>query len=94
MPKIFKVSDTKAYAIDAIEIGGQEMISIRLMYKTKTTLEDDWKVGYKGFTFERKGMKKLGQYMIGLATAEDTVFTHIEPKTKEAAKPAKKKAKK
>ena len=83
MPKIFKVSDKKAYQIEAIEIDGQKLISVRQMYKTERE-PDEWKVGYKGITFEARGVKKLAQYMVALADNPETEFTHVEIEKKEA----------
>jgi hypothetical protein len=48
MAKIVKVSETKAYKIEAIEIEGKKMISIRQLYQTKK--DPNWKAGRNGIT--------------------------------------------
>lgn len=48
MAKIVKVSETKAYKVEAIEIEGKQMISIRQLYQTKK--DPNWKVGRNGIT--------------------------------------------
>lgn len=35
MGKLIKVSDTKAFRVEGIKIGGKKMVSIRQMYATK-----------------------------------------------------------
>jgi len=90
MAKIFKASANKAYRVEAIEFEGQQLISIRQMYKTVKE-PDEWKPGYQGLTLPIKGAAKIGAYIAALASDPDTEFVHVEPKEKKE-KPTPKKA--
>lgn len=95
MAKIFKVNDKKAYKIEAIEMNGENFISLRQLYKTVKE-PDEWKIGYKGIAIEARGAAKLAKFIAALATDPDTEYAHIETKKeepKETKKPAKPKRK-
>jgi hypothetical protein len=89
--KRFKASDTIAFNVEAVEVNGEQFISIRKMYQTKGE-PGVWKPGYQGITIPLKGVAKISAYATQIANDPDTEFLHVEPKPK--SQPKEKKAKK
>jgi len=79
MAKRIKVSDTKAYRIEAIEINGVQGISIRQMYANKAA-PNEWKPTRSGMFLPLADdlavriLRTAGK----MATSPDTEFTVLE----------------
>jgi hypothetical protein len=80
--KRFKSSETAAINVEAIEVNGEQFISIRKLYQTKKE-PGVWKPGFQGITIPVRGMKKIAEFASQIAADPDTEFVHIEPKKKE-----------
>ncbi len=83
--KTFKISPSSGLRVEAIEYAGEELISIRKLFKTKKD-PDNWQIGYQHVTVPAAGAAKLGEFLTALATDPDLQFTHVEPKKKEGKK--------
>jgi hypothetical protein len=91
MAKIVKVSDTKGYRIEPVQIGDQQMVSIRQMYRTQKE-PDVWKFGRNGLTINVEVAARIGQHVINMATDENTDFKVLDLDDRES-KSAKTKSK-
>lgn len=91
MAKLVKVSDNKAYRIEGIQIGDQQMISVRQMYKTQKD-PDTWKPG-RTVTLDIEVAARVGKHIQAMAEDENTEFVEIEVEERPAKKVAKKKPK-
>lgn len=80
MAKLIRVSDTKGYRIEAIEIDGNQMISLRQMYATKK--DPKLKPGRQGLTIPLDKAEQLARIIKKLATDPDTEFTVLEGRNK------------
>lgn len=76
MAKLVKVSATKAYRIEAIEIGDAQMISVRQMYATKK--DPKLKPGRQGITIPLEQAVRVAKWIKQLATDPNTEFTILE----------------
>lgn len=83
MAKLIRVSSTKAFRIEAVQVGDVQGINIRQMYATKndTTL----KPGYQGIflpmdaDIAERVLRAAGK----MAVSKNTEFTVVEPAPKE-----------
>lgn len=87
--KRFRASNTVAFNVGAVEVNGENFISIRKMYQTNRE-PGVWKPGYQGVTIPVKGIQKIAGYAIQIAEDDETTFLHIEPKPKAEKKEKKK----
>lgn len=80
MAKLIKVSDTKAYRIEAIrmEKGGEKLISIRQMYATKK--DPTLKPGYQGMTIPADLSPRVIKAIEALIEADE--YKVLPPKEK------------
>jgi hypothetical protein len=92
MAKLVKVSDKKAYRIEGIQIGDQQMISVRQMYKTQRD-PDTWKPG-RTITLDIEVAARVGKHILSMANDDNTEFVEIEVQEREAKPAPRKKAKK
>lgn len=76
MAKTIEVSDNKAFRIEAVKINGQQMISIRQMYKRKT--DKDWQHAKQGVTLPLEVAATVSKWVTKYATSDETVFKEIE----------------
>jgi hypothetical protein len=76
MAKLVKVSPTKAYRIEAIQIDDNQMISIRQMYATKK--DPKLKPGRQGLTIPLEQAERVAKWIKQLATDPNTEFTVLE----------------
>jgi hypothetical protein len=89
MAKLVKVSDKKAYRVEGIQIGDQQLISVRQLYKTQRE-PDTWKPG-RTLTIDLEVAARVGKHIVALANNENTEFVEIELEQRTPAKPKKKK---
>lgn len=87
MAKLVKITDVKAIRIEGIQIGDQQMISVRKMFQTKKE-PGVWKPG-QGMTIDLEVAARVGKHIVNLAAEDGTDFKIIEVESK--AKPAAKK---
>ena len=79
--KTFKISPTSGIRVEAIEYGGEKLISIRKVFKTKKD-PDNWQMGFQYVTVPAAGASKLGEFIKSLGDSPNLEFTHVEPKQK------------
>lgn len=72
---LIKTSDTKAYLVEGIELGGQELVSIRQMYATRK--DPNFKPARQGVTIPRKDALKVAKALRALY--KDGDFKAIKP---------------
>lgn len=79
MAKLIKVSDNKAYRVEAIEVSGKKFISIRQLYQTRKA-PGKWQIGRAGVSLpiEDAVSERVVKAVRKLATSADTQFKKIE----------------
>jgi hypothetical protein len=76
MAKLVKITDNKAIRIEGIQIGDNQMISVRKMYQTKKE-PGVWKPG-QGMTIDLEVAARVGKHIINLAAEDGADFKVIE----------------
>ena len=76
MAKRVRVSDTKAFRIEAVQIGDMQGISIRQMYATKK--DPTFKPGHQGILLPLDVAAKVLRIAGKMAISDDTEFTVLE----------------
>lgn len=74
MAKLVKVSSTKAYRMEGVEIKGDRFVSIRQMYCTQK--DSTWKHSRNGINIPIDQADKIAKYLKTLAAGDD--FKEIE----------------
>lgn len=77
MAKLVKISDSNAYRIEAIELNGEQYISVRQMYKRKG--DTKFNPGRNGVTLPLEQAARIAKHITGLAESDETEFVKIEP---------------
>ena len=68
MAKLIKITDTKAYRVEGVNIKGANYVSIRQLYKTKKK-PDEWSIGHQGVTIPAEESARIAK-AIGAIVAE------------------------
>jgi len=74
MAKLIKVSATKAYRMEGVEIKEVRSVSIRQMYQTKK--DPSWKPARSGINIPIENAEKIAKYLTAIAAGDD--FKEIE----------------
>lgn len=74
MAKLIKVTATKSYRMEGVEIKGERSVSIRQMYCT--TKDSTWKPSRNGINIPIDQAEKIAKYLKAIAGGED--FKTIE----------------
>lgn len=80
MGKLVKVGPYKAFRIEAIQIGEQQLISIRQLYATKK--DPAFKPAKQGITIPVDVADKIGKYLKDMANDDTLEFKEIEVRKK------------
>lgn len=76
--KTFELTDSKAIRVEAVEINGSNMISLRQLYKTKKNPE--WSHGRQGITLPVEEAARIAKMITRFATDDSTEFTILDLK--------------
>jgi Transcriptional Coactivator p15 (PC4) len=71
MAKLIKVSPTKAYRMEGVEIKGERYVSIRQMYATKN--DPQYKHGKQGLNIPIENAEKIAKYLKAIAEGDEFV---------------------
>jgi hypothetical protein len=69
MAKLIRVSDTKAYRTEGVEIKGDRFVSIRQLYATKK--DPSWKPSRNGVNIPIEQAEKIAKYLKAIAEGDD-----------------------
>ena len=69
MAKLIRVSDTKAYRMEGVEIKGERYVSIRQMYATKK--DPALKPSRNGINIPIEQAEKIAKYLKEIAAGDD-----------------------
>lgn len=72
---LIKISETKAYLVEGIKIGDQELVSVRQMYATRK--DPNFKPARQGVTIPRKEALRVAKALRALYKEGD--FKEIKP---------------